>query len=308
MERSSLVGSLTNAIKEHSRAFGVTAAVIGAILVIYYCGSINFYPSGLTIADTLFFLWVVVVFGFYYSVVAFAFFIASIFWVAIFAKPINLALKLKKNKADIVVPLPKSDWLMVLGGGFIANLLILGISYFKGHPLLAIFGALFLIGFIYTLIENVSKRSAASDSLLGSNGKPINTSPISPQVVKIIFYVFVYIAPLLFGQVGGGVTRTTFETMGVRQEGVTLYVEASEYKSILEDYENAGLISDLACSELCTIQQADILFTNIGTNTKIKLSGSAGDLLLVLPTNAIKLVAQPKFNKSIQPTADAAAD
>src|SRR5699024_6356329 len=295
MERSSLVGSLTNAIEEHSRTFGVTAAVIGAIPVIYYCGSINFYPSGLTIADTLFFLWVVVVFGFYYSIVAFAFFIASIFWVAIFAKPINFALKLNKNKADIVIPLPKSDWLMVLGVGFIANLLILCISYYKGHPLLAIFVALFLIGFIYTLIENVSKRSVASGSLLDSNGKPINTSPISPQVVKIIFYVFVYIAPLLFGQVGGGVTRTTFETMGVRQESVTLHVDAREYKSILENYENAGLISDLVCNELCTIKQADILFTNIGTNTKLKLSGSAGDLLLVLPTNSIKLVAQPKF-------------
>src|SRR5690554_5269564 len=287
MERSSLVGSLTNAIKDHSRAFGVTAAVIGAILVIYYCGSINFYPSGLTIADTLFFLWVVVVFGFYYSVVAFAFFIASIFWVAVFAKPINFILKLTKNKIDIVVPLPKSDWFMVLGGGFIANLLILGISYFKGHPLLAIFGALFLIGFIYTLIENVSKRSSTSESLLDSSGKPINTSPISPQIVKNIFYVFIYSSPLLFGQVGGGVTRTTFETMGVRQGGVTLHVEAKEYKSILESYASEGLISGLACNELCSIQQANILFTNIGKNTKLKLSGSDGDLLLVLPTNAI---------------------
>jgi len=308
MERSSLVGSLTNAIKDHSRAFGVTAAVIGAILVIYYCGSINFYPSGLTIADTLFFLWVVVVFGFYYSVVAFSFFIASVFWVTIFAKPINFVLKLKKNKADIVVPLPKSDWFMVLGGGFAANLLILGISYFKGHPLLAIFVALFLIGFIYTLIENVSKRSATNDSLLDLNGKPINTSPIRPLIVKSIFYAFVYISPLLFGQVGGGVTRTTFETIGVRQEGVTLHVEAREYEAVLESYESAGLLSGLACRELCTIPEADILFTNIGENTKLKLSGSAGDLLLVLPTNAIKLVAQLKFNKSIQPTADAAAD
>src|SRR5699024_10009423 len=101
MERSSLVGSLTNAIEEHYRTFGVNAEVIRALPVIYYCGNINFYPSGLTIADTLFFLWVVVVFGFYYSIVAFAFFIASIFWVAIFAKPINFALKLNKNKADI---------------------------------------------------------------------------------------------------------------------------------------------------------------------------------------------------------------
>lgn len=304
MESSSLVGSLTNSVKEHSRAFGVAGAVIGAIMVIYYCGSINFYPSGLTLADTLFFLWVVVVFGFYYSVVAFAFFIASIFWVAVFAKPINFILKSKKNKTDIVVPLPKSDWLMVLGGGFFANLLILGISYSKGHPLLVIFGALFLIGFIYTLIENVSKRSSSNDQLLDSNGRPINESPIYPLMVRNVFYVLIYAAPLLFGQVGGGVTRTTFETMGVRQEGVTLHVEAKEYKTILEDYESEGLISGLACNEVCTIQQANILFTNIGTNTKIELSGSVGDLLLVLPTKAIKLTAQPKFNKTSKAVAE----
>lgn len=308
MESSSLVGRLTNAVKEHSRAFGVTGAVIGAILVIYYCGSINFYPSGLTIADTLFFLWVVVVFGFYYSVVAFVFFIASIFWVAVFAKPINFFLKLTKNKIDIVVPLPKSDWFMVLGVGFIANLLILGISYFNGHPLLAIFGSLFLIGLFYTLIENLLKRSSTSDRLLDLNGKPINTKPISPKIVRNVFYVFIYLSPLLYGQVGGGVTRTTFETMGVRQEGVTLHVEAKGYKAILESYESEGLISGLACNELCTIQQTNILFTNIGTNTKLKLSGISGDLLLVLPTSAIKLTAQRKFNKSIQPTADVSAD
>lgn len=306
MEGSSLVGGLTYAVKEHSRAFGVTGAVIGAILVIYYCGSINFYPSGLTIADTLFFLWVVAVFGFYYSVVAFSFFIASIFWVVVFSKPINFILKVTKNKADIVVQLPKSDWFMVLGGGFIANLLILGVGYFKGHSLLAIFGALLLIGFIYTLIENVSKLSSPSDRLLSSNGKPINTSPVDPKIVKNVFYVFIYIAPLLFAQVGGGVTRTTFETMGVRQEGVALHVEAEEYRTILESYESEGLISGLDCNEVCTIQQANILFTNIGTNTKLELSGSGGDLLLVLPTQAIKLTAQPKFSKSIYPTSDAA--
>jgi hypothetical protein len=307
MEDSSLVGTLTNAVKEHSKAFGVAGAVIGAILVIYYCGSINFYPSGLTIADTLFFLWVVVVFGFYYSVVVFAFFIASTFWVAIFAKPINFILKKLNTKTDIVVPLPKSDWLMVLGGGFIANLLILGISYFKGHSFMAIFGSLFLIGFIYTLIENVSKRINASDKLLDSSGKPINTKPINPQIVNNVFYILIYAAPLLFGQVGGGVTRTTFETMGVRQETINLHIDAKEYKSTLEAYSNDGLIADLVCSDICTIKNANILFTNIGTNTKVELYGKSGSIQLVLPTKAIKLTANPKPNKSSKADAEKCA-
>jgi hypothetical protein len=304
MESRSLVGSLINAVKDHSRAFGVAGAVIGAILVIYYCGSINFYPSGLTIADTLFFLWVVVVFGFYYSVVTFSFFIASTFWVAIFAKPINFILKSIKTKPDIVIPLPKSDWLMVLGGGFIANLLILGISYFKGHSFMAIFGALFLIGFIYTLIENVPKRMNSSDKLLDSSGNPINTNPLEPKILRNVFYVLIYAAPLLFGQVGGGVTRTTFETMGVRQEGINLHIEAKEYKSMLEAYSSEGLIADLACSEVCTVKNANILFTNIGTNSKVELHGKDGSLLIVLPTKAIKLTAKPKPNKSSKADAE----
>jgi hypothetical protein len=302
MESSSLVGNLANAVKEHSRTFGVAGAVIGAILVIYYCSSINFYPSGLTIADTLFFLWAVVVFGFYYSVVSFAFFIASIFWVTVFSKPINFILKLTKSKTGIIVPLPKSDWLMVLGGGFIANLLILGISYFKGHPFIAIFGSLFLIGIFYTLIENLSKQINLTDKLLGPDGKPLKLNPINPTIVKSIFYVFIYSAPLFFGQVGGGVTRTTFETMGVRQEDVTIHIVAKEYKSILEGYESEGFVSSLICREVCTLTNANILFTSIGTNTKLETYGKNGSLQFVLPTNAIKLTANPKPNKKLKVT------
>lgn len=298
MESSSLVGSLINSVKKHSRAFGVAGAVVGAILVIYYCGSISFYPSGLTLADTLFFLWVVVVFGFYYSVVAFAFFIASTFWVAVFANPINFILKLAKNRADMIVPLPKTDWFMVLGGGFIANLLILGVSYFKGHSLLAIFMALFLIGFIYTLIENVSKRSDSSDKLLDSNGKLIRSIPLKPNILKSIFYLLIYTAPLLFGQVGDGVTRTTFETMGVRQDSATLHIESKEYEFILKIYESEGLLSNLTCSQVCTLKNATILFTGIGTNTKLETYGKSGSVQFMLPTKAIKLIAHPKPNKS----------
>jgi Flp pilus assembly pilin Flp len=235
--------------------------------------------------------------------VAFAFFIASTFWVAVFARPINFILKLAKNKTDIVIPLPKSDWFMVFGGGLIANLLILGASYINGHPLISVFGALFLIGFLYTLIENVSNNFSSSNKLLDAKGQPINVKPIDPQLIKNIFYVLIYAAPLLLAQVGGSVTRTTFETMGVRQEGVDLYIEVKEYKSILNNYEREGLISGLECGEVCIVKNVNILFTNIGTNTKLEMRGKNGSIQLVLPTKVIKLTAQSKPNKTLQPTA-----
>lgn len=52
---------------------------LGAVLVIYYSGTIRHYPSGLTASDTLFFVWVIVVFGFYYSIIAFVFFFGHYF-------------------------------------------------------------------------------------------------------------------------------------------------------------------------------------------------------------------------------------
>jgi hypothetical protein len=297
MENSSLVGVLTNSIKDHSRAFGVAGAVVGAFLVIYYCGSISFYPSGLTIADALFFLWAVIVFGFYYSVVAFAFFIASTFWIFIFSKPINLILKLTNNKNNIVVSSPKSDWFIVFVGGGISNTLIIGISYLKNHSLIAIFGALFLIGFILSMIEHVSNRRSSNNEILNISGNPIESEMINPQVVKYFFYIFIYVAPLMLGQVGGGVTRTTFETMGVRQAGVTIHIEAKDYKAVLERYESAGLISSLSCGEVCTLEGVNVLFTSIGTNSKLEVEGENGSLLFVLPTKAIKLTTLPKPNK-----------
>ena len=304
MESSTLVGNLINSVKEHSRAFGIAGAVIGAILVIYYCGSIRFYPSGLTMADTLFFLWVVVVFGFYYSVVAFAFFIASMFWVTIFSKPINLFLKFIKVQNKIVVPLPKSDWLTILVGGLISNFYIISVSYFKNHSFMAIFGSLFLIGFIYTLIEYIGKRTESGVKSLESSDDTIKTNPMDPKTVKNIFYVLIYVAPLLFAQVGGGITRTTFETMGVRQESINLHIEAKDYRSILESYKKQGLIADLECNEVCDIKNVNVLFTNIGTNTKVELYGENGSLQVVLPTNVIKLTVKTKPNKSSKPDAE----
>lgn len=297
--KDSLIGNLVVGIKEHSKSFGIAGAAIGAILVIYYCGSIKFYPSELTIADTLFFLWAVVVFGFYYSVVAIVFFVASIFWVAIFSKPINFFLKFRKNKYDFVVPLPKNDWFTVLVGGIVANVTIFGVSYIKEHSFLYIFFALFIIGFIYTAIENLAKKEIGNNGLLvDSKGNPISTNPINTELVTYIFYIIIYAAPLLVAQVGGGVTRTTFETMGVRQINVDIAVEAKYYQSTLENYKTKELLSSYSCTDVCLVEDVNILFTSIGSSTKIQMTGAKGMVEMVIPSKSICFLARQKPNKN----------
>ncbi len=289
--RESLIGNLILGIKEHSRSFGVAGAVAGAILVIYYCGSIKHYPNGLGIADTLFFLWAVAVFGFYYSLVVFAFFVASLFWITIFGRPINYIIKKLKARSDFIVPVPKTDRFIIIVGGGIANILIYGVAYYKEHSLISIFVAIFFIGFIYASIDSVSKLKV-SNELLDSRGEVFRRNPVRPEIVKIVFYVLLYIIPILFGQIGGGVARTTFETMGVRQLDVDIVIEKESYQRVFQQYQKNGFVSSVLCEDVCVLEGADILFTSIGNNTKINLRAENGIMNLVIPTKNIVMISR----------------
>ena len=116
-------------------------------------------------------------------------------------------------------------------------------------------------------------------------------------MLKLFSYGLIYFAPLFYGQVGGGLTRETFETMGVRQKNVSIYFVNKEYGPILNSYKEKGLISNLACDEICQIEKVNILFTNIGSNSKIEMHGKNGSINIVLPTEAIKLVAAPELKE-----------
>lgn len=296
--KDTLLYNIINGIKNHSKSFWVAGSVTGAILVIYYCGSINFYPSGLTISDTLFFLWSIIVFGFYYSIVAFAFFVASLFWLFLFSKPINFVLIKINTTYQIHNSSSKTDKYFIVFGGLISNIAVIGISLLRGHSILFIIGALFLIGFLYTLIDNASKNIKPSGGgVLDAKGKPISEPSISIGTLKFIFYAMVYATPLLVAQVGGGVTRTTFETMGVLQPSVNIILEKKGYQVAFQNYQKSGYLENIEFKDSFLISNADILFTGIGTNTKIRLKGEKGSVDIVIPSKYIQLTAKTKPNK-----------
>ncbi|HGS5350103.1 TPA: hypothetical protein ACMDR5_003503 [Vibrio cholerae] len=168
-----IIVKLFSITKMHSRTLGGLAAILGAILVIYYCASINHYPSGLTIVDTLFFIWTSAVFGFYYSIAAFIFFVASVFWVSLLAKPINCILKLSVYKADILLPLAKGDWLTVIVGGIFVHGIIFGATYKYQQSMMLIILAIVLVAVEYVWASAVSSQSNQTIQILDSSGSPI---------------------------------------------------------------------------------------------------------------------------------------
>ena len=83
----------------------------------------------------------------------------------------------------------------------------------------------------------------------------------------------------------GGVTRTTFEKMGVRQIGVDLLIDQARYKNVLPWLKTKEGAADLNCIQGCWLKQVDVLFTNVGANTKLKLHNSS--TYISIPTKAI---------------------
>lgn len=296
MPEKNIIESLLNLVRTDYKIISLFGMVFGAILVIYYCSTINFYPSGLSIADTLFFLWVIAIFTFYYSIVVFVFFVASVFWYVILSKPINFFSKLFKSEIRLNINLTKIDKTIVFFFGLMANILIIFVTVVNEGDITLILMGLFIIAFIYALTDRVS--GFKNSNLLDDRGYPIRSINNNIKTAKFILFAIIYITPIIVSQVGGEVTVITFNKMGIRQESVNIYIPSNEYKEVFNKYLKSGLISSLNCNELCSLENIDILFTNIGVNTKIETHSLSGNLQMVLPTSSIKLVVKKALNNS----------
>jgi hypothetical protein len=295
-ENNSVTISTINFIKTHYRTIGIAGAVIGALLVIYYCSSINFYPSGLTIGDSLFFLWAIIIFGFYYSITSIVFFLASIFWILALEKPINLIIKFKPFNINIKIPSITNGRVTIIIFGLFSNIILLAVSYIKHHTISPIIATILIVMFAYTLSEDLHEtiKNDINNDVVKNN----STNKISNTTVKSIFYTLIYAAPLITAQLGGGLAKTTFETMGIRQLNVTVVTDQQYIKKAFDKTIGLEIINELSCAEECIIKNIDILFTNIGVNTKLELKSKNGPVGVVVPSKDIKVILSHNSNIS----------
>lgn len=255
---------------------------MGILIVIYYCGKQDFYPSGLTIADTLFFIWTIVGFAIYYNILVILFLFSSYLIVLLLYVPINYVLS---NKHKVIQVPGNSEKVMLGLFGILSMLTIIGIPLQNGKDVRPIIATIVLISIFYIITH-----------FNGSSGEHENEDEIKPKntieslVIKIVLYVLIYLSPLLFSELSDGAVNATFRNMGVKKDNAYVVFKDDQYKDVFKAYNNGGYLDSYNCESSCTLRNANVLFTGIGQNTKLQIEGSKGKVSFTVPTNNIQLI------------------
>lgn len=287
--------------KEMFKFTSAVSTLIGFLIVFFYCVEIHYFPAGITTGDALLFVWAVISFGLIYAVFIFFIYTANSVFFYIGSICIN-----KFYKKTIIDKLPCGNnklFILTFGTMALISLIILGwyIDFFSFILIIISQVIMFFLYFImYCIYFNVSLKknnnTETTETTKSANSK-IN------KKYYLILFILIYISiPLIFGHVGIGFIKISFNLIGIRQNNVVIYID-KQYQAILQsrisDYTKSEkdhylLVGKLNCSDVCYIDNVNILFTDIGSKILFEIpsnpdkDGNIKALQFELPASAIK--------------------
>lgn len=265
--------------------------ILGAIVVVAYSHNVEFYPVGLTIGDGLFFLWVILTFGFYYTILTLVLFGAAIGILTILRTPINWILdKTVSGNPMPRVPDQTGAKFPIIIGGLVCNAMLLSILAASLEKGFYIYVSVFFMGYLYLLMQPVSAEQSGAERKNGF-------------VVKVTFTVFIAISPLIFGKVLDSSIKNTMSKMGIYISSATLLIEKDTGLAINQILKAESIKDECAatCNEKsCAISNVEVLYAGLGEITFVKVGGSDG-VKFKLDSSKTS-IAIPAPNKRMQPT------
>jgi hypothetical protein len=238
---------------------------LGVLITITYCGTIDFYPSGLTIGDTFFFVASSLAFAITYTLFVFALICSGITispilrqFQKIVISVIHLTQRLrgKKNKVYKINfrHLDTGDSVIALVGiiFFILSVTVILKDFNRGFNfILAILAVGFFVG-----LWNTKPRQKIFDE---KKAKKIKTS----------FAFIIYIFPLLILQENGSFLNQSMNMIGVRTESVTIQL-SKKYTDFLT-LNNIKFTKKRSGEGL--YPNSTVLFRGIGNNILVSIKG-----------------------------------
>ena len=248
----------------------------GAVITIFYCGYIDYYPTGLTLGDTLFFIVASLAFAFVYTLIFLVLLSTGITispflrWVQpLIIWMITIVFKLKKRNVII----KKIDFPLVSGS----------------YSIFALIGVIFLFLISSMIAKDPYKAFTMFFSSLGM-GMLFGMLHTKPRLkvyregwakkVKLGIFLLAYLVPLLMIEARGSFLNQSMQLIGVRSEQNVIqltkrhtnFLSSNGVKYLSKTNSGEGLYDNVT-----------ILFRGIGANTVIKLQG----FTTIVPSNDI---------------------
>lgn len=275
-----------NFIWELTKIFMQFSAVAGILVTLIYCGTIGYFPTGLTLGDALFFVAASLSFVLMYSLISagmlYAGISSSVFlrWLQpLIFFVINKVRRLARKPPLLIrvsFPILTFDYLMPALVGILVFLLN-AIAYYRDiFKAASLTGAILLLGFFWGLFNTKPRR------------KEYNF--VKERRLKIGLAVFMYCIPLLVIESKGSFLNLSMAMIGVRVESTSVqldkkYTEFLKANKIFPSQTNPlgeGIYEDVT-----------VLFRGVGSELSVKVDGfslaiPSGEIIVGIPSPKTK--------------------
>ncbi|WP_322089429.1 OmpA family protein [Burkholderia sp. BCC1999] len=240
--------------------------IFGVVILFGYCTSINFYPSGLTIGDTIFFVFAIIAFGTIYG-----FIIAAAIYCSANIYGLISRILSKASRSAFFKALCERSWGKVAEK--IVTIFCLVVPFLAGS----------LILWLICELINKSDSTWGILSVLGLlaiglciwviMGVRRDLFKKNPIVATLIVMVLIFMPLIMVRGLGKAAINTAMQMVGVRIERALIDIPLSEYARVKATASRAAMRVPPCrkfARDRCMLR-ADVLFQGVGQQAQIRL-------------------------------------
>jgi hypothetical protein len=242
-------------------ALASIGVIVGGTLTIRYCARINFFPSGISIGDGFFLMWVSVAFALIYGIFFFLMLNVALSLLWIFRPIANWWLSLLARYNRVTLPyISKIEQTSLLVFGLIFGILALARLYFTIPELfrtLLVFVPSFAI-----ILGFINLRHPSDSPQRKAHSEPINEQNARSGNISYVLYSVMFILPFIFpGGLSGHLSEVTMRGIGIRinRADIAADKELAEYMRNILSSQSISTKTDKSCNKLCIFHDVTIL-------------------------------------------------
>jgi hypothetical protein len=263
--------------------------ILGATVTVRYCTRINFFPSGISVGDSFFLIWVSAGFALICGMFVFLSSGTAVLLLCILRPIVNRVFSLLGRDNQKKLP-PISEigkvYHLLLGAGLGAPLVVLILFRSRPEMLWGLSVLVLLFAFIFGF--TILRRPIDPPQPKVHSGA-IDEQNVWSRIIRYAMVPFLLTVILIYPEVGGALSEVTMRFVGIRINHADIAVDGqvAEYMRTVLSNQSISPKTDKNCTNPCIIYDVTILWTGIGSNLLVSLGQGRNSVRFVLPSSQV---------------------